>query len=73
MVPGYDIEETVVIHETSPGMTNEGALLVKAPKFGDDEVWIPKACITEDSEVFEKGTEGTLIVTEGWARKEGWI
>lgn len=73
MEDGYDIENARVVHETSRGMKNEGAILVTAPDFGDEKVWIPKSQITEDSEVFEMGTEGTLSVTEYLAEQKGWL
>jgi hypothetical protein len=38
-----------------------------------DEVWVPQSQIDEDSEVFENGTEGTLIVTRWWAEKKGLV
>ena len=71
--PGYDIEDAIVIHETQPGHKNEGALLIKAPVFGDEKVWIAKSQITEDSEVFEAGTSGTLSITEWLAKQKGWL
>lgn len=38
----------------------------------EKEFWVPKSVIHDDSEVFEKGHKGRLVV-EGWfARKEGW-
>ena len=37
----------------------------------NEEFWIPKSQIHDDSEVYEKGQDGTLIVTEWWAKKEG--
>lgn len=33
----------------------------------EDKFWIPKSVIHEDSEVFEKGGEGHLVVMEWWA------
>lgn len=35
----------------------------------EDKFWIPKSVIHEDSEVFKKGGEGTLVVMEWWAEK----
>ncbi len=72
MEDGYDIENVKVIHETEIGKSDEGVLFVTAPDFGDEEMMIPKKVITEDSEVYERGGEGTLIVTEWFARKKGW-
>lgn len=57
-------EETKGIQET------EKALLVRL-KDGE-EVWVPKAVIHDDSEVYEKGGEGTLIVQRWWAEREEW-
>lgn len=38
---------------------------------GDKECWVPKSQVSEDSEVFADGHEGTLIVTNWWADKAG--
>lgn len=37
------------------------------------EVWIPKSQITDDSEVYEDGHEGILVVTEWIAFEKGLI
>ncbi len=37
----------------------------------EDEYWIPKSQIDEDSEVYAAGHSGTLIVTTWFAEKEG--
>lgn len=37
------------------------------------EVWIPKSQIDDDSEVWEEGQSGDLVVTEWFATKEGLI
>lgn len=34
--------------------------------------WIPKACLHDDSEVYEVGHEGNVVVLEWWADKEGF-
>lgn len=36
-----------------------------------EEKWIPKSQISDDSDVYGKGHEGDLIVTEWFAKKEG--
>lgn len=38
----------------------------------DGQEFIPQTQIDDDSEVYKKGTEGTLIVTDWLARKRGW-
>ena len=36
-----------------------------------DEYWVPKSQIDDDSEVWKKDEEGTLVVSEWWAEQEG--
>ena len=36
----------------------------------NEEVWIPKSVIGDDSEVYERGDVGKLVVAEWFARKE---
>jgi len=74
MKPGYDIEDAVCALESKSGK----ALLIAAPFFAelgekDGKKMIPKSQITDDSEVYEVGGEGTLTVTEWLAKKEGWL
>ena len=66
MPSGYRIEDAKAI------AGSDKALLVEAPEF-DEAVWIPQSQITDDSEVYKVGDEGTCIVTEWWADKEGWV
>lgn len=37
------------------------------------KTWIPKSVIHDDSEVWEKGHEGPLIVKQWWAEKNGYV
>lgn len=37
------------------------------------EVWIPKSQIDDDSEVYEKGHTGKLVVTEWIATEKGLV
>ena len=62
----HTIENASVVKDTGK------AILVDAPDFGVAE-WIPQSVIHEDSEVYEAGTDGDLIVTDWFARKKGWI
>lgn len=38
-----------------------------------DEHWIPLSQIDDDSEVYEKGTEGALVVTKWIAEQKGLL
>ena len=53
------------------GETDE-AICVYAPLF-DEDVWVPRSQIDDDSEVWEKGHMGDLIVSEWFAEKRGWL
>ena len=59
-------DDCEVIKET------EKAILVKGDVF-DEEVWIPKSVIHDDSEVWEEGHMGVLVVQSWFAIKEGWV
>ena len=37
-----------------------------------EEHWIPKSQITDDSEVYERGHEGKLVITHWLAQQLGW-
>jgi hypothetical protein len=36
--------------------------------------WVPQDCIHDDSEVYEDGQSGNLVIVDGswWARQEGF-
>lgn len=59
----HETEGVTVEHET-----DKAILCV----FDDGtKMWIPKWAIDEDSEVYEMGTEGTLIIQDDFAEREG--
>lgn len=60
---GIEIGEAEAIRET------EKALLVLRET--GDEVWIPKSVIHDDSEVYQEGDDGKLVVAEWFAEQEG--
>lgn len=75
---GREGQEGVTIGEGECERETDRALLVElgGPKdsFGGRtvrELWIPKSVIHDDSEVFEAGTSGAVIVFRWWAEKEG--
>lgn len=53
----------------------EEAIRVTSPDFDFDKnpCWFPKSVIHDDSEVWQKGTRGTLIVKHWFAENNGWI
>ena len=42
-------------------------------KIDGQELWVPKSQIHDDSEVWEVGHEGKLVVTEWWAMQKGLV
>lgn len=45
----------------------ENAILCVTPK--GEEVWVPKKCVDDSSEVQDVGDEGTLVVPTWFAKK----
>ncbi len=39
----------------------------------DEDVWVPKSQVHADSEVYQEGDEGDLVVSEWIARQKGWL
>ena len=60
----YEMGHAECIRET------DKALLVNS-EYG--ELWIPKSQIHDDSEVYEDGDDGELVVNLWFAEKEGWV
>lgn len=50
----------------------ETAKAIKVILPDNDETWVPKSQVDEDSEVYENNSSGTLIVTRWFADKEGF-
>ncbi len=61
---GTNLGEAVCVYET------EKAILVRLEDVGT-EIWVPKSCVHDDSEVYEENGEGELVVAAWWAEKEG--
>jgi hypothetical protein len=61
--PSFQAEDVLCLQET------DKALLCL---IDGEETWVPQSQILEDSEVYAKGHEGTLVVTKWFAHKKGW-
>jgi hypothetical protein len=61
---GADFPDTECIRESGK------AILVTR---GRREMWVPKSVIHDDSEVYEDGHHGTLVLQTWWAEKEGLL
>lgn len=57
----------VTIADVEVKFETERALLVL---IAEDEYWIPKSVIHDDSEVYEMGTSGDLVIPLWFAQKE---
>ncbi len=62
----FEIDEATCIAETND------ALKVESNFFDEDE-WIPKKAVHEDSDIEKNGDEGTLLVEAWLARDRGWV
>lgn len=65
-----EFHDVVVKAESEKGSSSDGALLCLIE---GEEIWIPKSQITDDSEVYKIGTEGTLVITDWIAEKKGLV
>ena len=59
----YEVRATAV-------RATEKALLVD---IDGNEMWIPQSVIHDDSEVYEEGDTGLLVVKGWWAQKQGLL
>jgi len=62
----FEIGDTRCIQETSQ------AILVESPEL-DEAEWIPQSQVEDESEVYRKGDEGVLIISDWLAEKRGWL
>lgn len=63
---------TVEIEKCEAVAETDLAICVEMPD-QDEDVWIPKSQIDNSSEVWKKGHEGVLIVSEWFAEREGLV
>lgn len=67
---GFEIDDVEAVRAT------DDALLCKSETLreleGEDEVWIPRSQIHDDSEVYEADHVGKLIVSSWLARQRNW-
>ena len=63
-------DDVVCTGESHPGESDQGALFVIIE---GDEYVIPKSQVDDDSEVYAKGHEGKLVISDWIADKKGLI
>ncbi len=59
------IQEALCVKET------EKAILVQHEDLPDCQMWFPKSVVTDDSEVYKTGDQGTLVIAGWFAEKNG--
>lgn len=54
--------------------STDKAILVTLADESPKQRWVPQDCIHDDSDVFEAGQTGTLVIVEGswWAKAQGF-
>jgi len=65
-------DDVVEFNDVKVIKASERAILCRCDDWYADE-WIPLSQISDDSDVFEEGDEGLLIVTEWIATQKGLI
>ena len=60
----YEFPDTKVLRQTPK------AILVEIPDC-DEALWIPQSQVDDESEVWEEGQEGTLIISQWIAQEKG--
>lgn len=65
MAEYVSVGTVVCIHETDLALLVEG--------LEDDEVWVPRSVVSEDSEVVQDGDSGDLWVAEWFAMERGYV
>jgi len=61
----YSIDDVRVLRDSGK------ALLIESSNLEED-IWIPQSQVHDDSEVWKENDEGTLVITDWFARKMGW-
>lgn len=72
--PGDEVAEftnVVALDETDKSVK---CRIPGAGKKGEDAIaFVPKSQLSDESEVYKKGTEGTLVVSQWWATTAGLV
>lgn len=69
-----DEDEPHGIDDCEAIAATEKAIKVRGVHPNDDRSeWIPRSVIHDDSEVYEDGHRGKLVVRPWFARKQGWL
>lgn len=63
--------EVVDVEDCYARVETNKALLIQLPD--DDEVWVPKSQIEDDSEVYADGHNGKLVCTKWIAEQKGFL
>lgn len=70
MIEDYD-DKHVRVPDCSVVRETDAALLIESPNLPHGNEWIPKSQLHEDSEIYEYGTDGDLIITRWLADQKG--
>lgn len=62
-----DADDVVVVRAVCIRQTDRAILV----RIGPRELWVPQSQVHDDSEVYQLGDDGKLVVKAWFARKEG--
>jgi hypothetical protein len=68
---GVTVDECEAKAATANALLVVGDGLKKYYSDGSNGLWVPRSVIHDDSEVFEKGDTGTLVLKTWWAEDRG--
>jgi hypothetical protein len=66
------MSKTFVIENAECIAETDLAILVEAPDLEED-TWVPKSQVKDESDVKEKGDSGDLCVSQWFAGERGWV
>lgn len=62
--------ETFAIKNCAIVKQTPNAILVESDEL-DESLWVPQSQVSDDSEIWQEGESGTLLITEWFAKKSG--
>lgn len=68
---GVTVDECEAKSATAKALFVVGEAFKKTNADGSNGLWVPRSVIHDDSEVFEKGDTGTLVLKTWWAEDRG--
>lgn len=70
----FDLHEVVVERGTPRSLLITSPNLPQNPEMGNRrEAWVPRSNVDDDSEVYEPGHKGTMLIAGWFAESKKWL